>query len=47
MRLARGLLMLALALALAGPLAACGKKGPLEAPPGQEEQEEEAKKKRQ
>ncbi len=37
----------ALALALVGPLAACGKKGPLEAPPGQEEQKEEAKKKRQ
>jgi predicted small lipoprotein YifL len=38
--------MLALALALTGPLAACGKKGPLEAPPG-EQSEEEAKKKRQ
>ncbi|HJM50323.1 MAG TPA: lipopeptide [Alphaproteobacteria bacterium] len=46
MRLAGSLALLALALALAGPLAACGKKGPLEAPPG-EQAEEEAKKKRQ
>ena len=47
MRAHRVLTALALALALAGPLVACGKKGPLEAPPGQQEQEEEAKKKRQ
>lgn len=30
------LLLLAVALALAAPLAACGKKGPLKPPPGEQ-----------